>query len=61
MTRGNQRDKDRARSQKRAETNKNHDNKEGLTASQRKERDAAIMREKQQKALQEKKEAPAKP
>jgi len=59
MTRGNQRDKDRARSQKRADKNKDHENKEGLTPSQRKERDAAIMREKQ-KVQQDKKQEPPK-
>jgi hypothetical protein len=53
MSRGNQRDTDRARAAKRAEKKKTDKDKDGLTALQRKERDA--------KALQEKlaKKAPA--
>jgi len=54
MTRGNQRDKDRIRSEKRASANNKGGNNEGLSAAQRKERDAAIMREKQMKKDQEK-------
>ncbi len=47
MSRGNQRDVDRARAQKRAEkTGKPAKEKDGLSASQRKERDAKALQEK---------------
>jgi len=45
MTRGNQRDKDRQRSQQR-QSNQHRGNQEGLSATQRRERDAQIMRDK---------------
>eukprot|EP00762_Andalucia_godoyi_P006948 ANDGO_08273.mRNA.1 Small EDRK-rich factor 2 OS=Pongo abelii GN=SERF2 PE=3 SV=1 len=53
MTRGNQREIDRARAMNRREKNapKGADDS-GLSMAQRKERDAAIMREKQKKALE---------
>lgn len=47
MSRGNQRDIDRARAQKRAEKNGvKAKEKDGLTAAQRKERDAKALQEK---------------
>eukprot|EP00891_Asterochloris_glomerata_P002827 jgi/Astpho2/2827/Aster-x0555 len=47
MTRGNQRDTDRARAQKRKDgKGVPAKEKDGLTASQRKERDAAALQEK---------------
>jgi len=55
MTRGDQRDRDRAKALKRAggkpQTAKD---KDGLSAAQRQERDANILREKQQKKAAEK-------
>jgi hypothetical protein len=50
MSRGNQRDTDRARAAKRAaEKGKPAKEKDGLTAAQRKERDAKALQEKQAK------------
>eukprot|EP00287_Rhodomonas_sp_CCMP768_P020332 CAMPEP_0202807464 /NCGR_PEP_ID=MMETSP1389-20130828/179_1 /ASSEMBLY_ACC=CAM_ASM_000865 /TAXON_ID=302021 /ORGANISM="Rhodomonas sp., Strain CCMP768" /LENGTH=107 /DNA_ID=CAMNT_0049477495 /DNA_START=59 /DNA_END=380 /DNA_ORIENTATION=+ len=46
MTRGNQRDIDRARAQARAQKNGAGKNEDGLTPTQRKERDAAALAEK---------------
>jgi hypothetical protein len=59
MTRGAQRDRERKDSEKRAAKNAPKGNKEGLSAVQRKERDARIIREKQalQKAAAEAAEA----
>jgi len=45
MTRGNQREKARQRSQQR-QASQTHGNQEGLSATQRRERDAQIMRDK---------------
>lgn len=54
MTRGNQRDTDRARAQKRADaTGKTSKEKDGLTALQRRERDAAALQEKLKKKAEE--------
>ena len=47
MTRGAQRDRERERAQKKAGQKATAGNKEGLSAVQRKERDAQIMRDKQ--------------
>eukprot|EP00281_Chroomonas_sp_CCMP1168_P031852 CAMPEP_0206243388 /NCGR_PEP_ID=MMETSP0047_2-20121206/17581_1 /ASSEMBLY_ACC=CAM_ASM_000192 /TAXON_ID=195065 /ORGANISM="Chroomonas mesostigmatica_cf, Strain CCMP1168" /LENGTH=58 /DNA_ID=CAMNT_0053668505 /DNA_START=15 /DNA_END=191 /DNA_ORIENTATION=- len=46
MTRGNQRDIDRARAQARNAANNKGGSKDGLTPTQRKERDAAALAEK---------------
>lgn len=46
MTRGNQRDIDRARAQARTAKNGDNAKKDGLTPTQRKERDAAALAEK---------------
>ena len=53
MTRGAQRDRERARAEKKNKKTAAKGNKEGLSATQRKERDAAIMREKQAKKAAE--------
>jgi hypothetical protein len=59
MTRGNQRDIDRARAQKRQEAKGSGEKLPDFQI--RKERDAEIMREKQRKALEEGKQEEAKP
>ncbi len=46
MSRGNKRDIDRARAQKRAEANGKGKNADGLTPEQRRERDAKALAEK---------------
>jgi hypothetical protein len=46
MTRGNQREIDRARAQARSAKNGDNSKKDGLTPAQRKERDAAALAEK---------------
>lgn len=54
MTRGNQRDLARAKNlKKQQEMNKTKGNSDGLTLTQRKERDAQMMREKQLKKEQD--------
>lgn len=53
MSRGNQRDVDRARAQKRKDSaGKPAKEKDGLTAAQRRERDAKALQEKQAKKAQ---------
>ncbi|KAI9021199.1 small EDRK-rich factor 2 [Hyaloraphidium curvatum] len=55
MTRGNQRELAREKNaKKQSESSKGKRADDGLTVAQRKERDAQILREKQQKAAQEK-------
>lgn len=53
MARGNQRDKSREKRIK-EEAKKKHGNTEGISLSQRKERDAQIMKQKQEEALKKK-------
>jgi hypothetical protein len=52
MSRGNQRDTDRARAQKRGEKVKTQKEKDGLTPQQRRERDAKALAEKAAKKAQ---------
>jgi hypothetical protein len=57
MSRGNQREVDRQRAQKRAERNSGKaavKNKDGNSLKTKQERDAEIMREKQRRALERK-------
>ena len=58
MARGNQRDKSREKRIK-EEAKKKHGNTEGISLGQRKERDAAIMKQKQEEAMKRKAEAAA--
>lgn len=58
MARGNQRDKSREKRIK-EEAKKKHGNTEGISLTQRKERDAAIMKQKQEEAMKRKAEAAA--
>ncbi|EMD49388.1 4F5 family protein [Entamoeba histolytica HM-3:IMSS] len=59
MARGNQRDKSREKRIK-EEAKKKHGNTEDLSLGQRRERDAALMRQKQEEALKRKAEEAAK-
>merc|ERR1712100_669917 len=57
MTRGNQREIDRERARKRAAEHGKKGNTDGLTPAQRRERDAAIMRQKAEAAQKKQEEA----
>ncbi|XP_058453609.1 putative SERF-like protein [Malaya genurostris] len=60
MTRGNQRELARERNMKKQQTAKAKNKEDGLTYEQRKQRDADIMRQKQQKKEQAQQAQPAK-
>ncbi|PIL30931.1 hypothetical protein GSI_07100 [Ganoderma sinense ZZ0214-1] len=51
MTRGNQRETDRAKAQKKAAAGKNKPKESATTLQQRREKDAAALREKQKKRI----------